>query len=199
MEPLLDFSLERCLLVAPFTLGELVEALVLYRNVEIITDDDYGIVDLMDFFGTSNFAELISEFHESMSIKLTIDSLDVHPGRMGQYVDVRQYFSLGSNWAYMRNHKALLGHPRDGTNVMYQWNDPKAASTLDHFDGVLGVYDFIPSLFGSEADLSYRFKAYLAVQGIHSQDLAVKPTKHGSLYPWVPWTAGTATSFELSR
>lgn len=78
--------LDRVALFAPFSLGELVECLVLYHDVEVTVDSWNGLLTLIDSFTPSILSDFVDEFGDHFYIGVQPQSHFTNLGGARAYV-----------------------------------------------------------------------------------------------------------------
>jgi hypothetical protein len=156
-------------LAAPFDLGSLIEALVLYKNVELIVSEDGTFPQLIDWLSPSGILSFFEEFFETVTIRArnqmvvhshVLDSDFIQIGFLDQILGDRTALQ------YMREKSFLSYDKRDGSRVLGGWQDSRVDGFLRRIEMVPWTPDnFLSVLFRDIDDLAWRFRAYLQALG----------------------------------
>lgn len=154
-------SLEGVSLMAPFTFGELVEALTCFRHVELIVDEWGDLQALYDWFSPQGWAAFLDEFHETVRIRVQTRTFESHTRGTG-YISFQ--FNLMNDTSVLSWNSERGGLSFTQPHMTGIWISEAAQRTMRRYTSI-DLPEFVPALMADPDDLTRRFQEYLRMSG----------------------------------
>jgi hypothetical protein len=156
-------SLEQAALVGRFSIGELFETLVLYRNVDIVVDHDGDLRSLVHYLTPEGFIRLLREFGETVTVHVAQERLFGRYSREQKNIHLEEEWDDLAIWARMHHERGL---PYWGAS----WRESIWASdSADWARRQLRPFhlprQLLPALLSDERLIAERFAVYLRSTG----------------------------------
>jgi hypothetical protein len=182
-----ELRFDRIVLIGLGSFQYLLDALVLYRRVDVVIDDDYEFIYIVDQFRPPGLVSFLDEFHETVHIHVLQNSnfhLERGGSNSGADVKAKAYDYDNSYIAYTRalfHGGCLLTHGDHTVNEPCNfasgnfWMGPGTQRTFRRFmPSPFETQPFMEKLVADEEVLSERYSLYRAAKGLPNPGVRVR-------------------------